>query len=235
MVDERNQLVNQAPSNAQALHQMDHHAPPVYGEHQFDQLWSEIDPSGYLTPADIASGVSTPLQARSRNTSAENLGSITALSQTFPGAIPPQILQNRLSNLPDAASSRRLLSTPGNLTPRNLQRGLSEEDSPVGQTPPLSGEEANSLARHISTEERAESPFHQPEHIEFDSENLSKVPSYHTAVRAPVGISYSGDLPNYEAATSSPSRSPFEASQAHDPVGFEVQAASRTRLMPIAR
>jgi hypothetical protein len=47
---------------------------------------------------------------------------------------------------------------------------------------------------------------HTPEHIDYsDLGDLTKVPSYSTAVKAPIrGMSYTDALPNYEAAISAP-------------------------------
>lgn len=59
-IDEDNNLTTQNPRamDAGALNAM---APPGYGEHQFDQLYSDVDPSGFQTPAGMMSGAATPM------------------------------------------------------------------------------------------------------------------------------------------------------------------------------
>jgi arrestin-related trafficking adapter 4/5/7 len=54
-------------------------APPTYGTHLLDQLYEDIDPSGFL------SGVNTPFRGMSRNVSVENLGSLMANANTVFG------------------------------------------------------------------------------------------------------------------------------------------------------
>lgn len=206
MVDERNEVAGQTSTTAQALENLQDHAPPLYGEHQFDQLWSEIDPSGYMTPSGAVSGVSTPLPTHSRNASTENLPSLVALSQSNSDAIPPQALHYRLSNLPDHVPSQSPRSSVYFRPPNSLRRGPSEEDGLEGPSLSPPGDDSNPLSRQTTGEVREESPVQASEHLEFNAEDLSKVPSYRTAVRAPVGTAYHGDLPNYEAATGHASR-----------------------------
>ncbi len=178
------------------------HAPPLYGDHQLDQLWSDIDPTGYATPANAASGATTPLQVRSRSASIENLASLEAISHPLPGAVPAQMLQHRLTNLPEPGPSRRRPGGQGYSTPQSgLRRGMSEEDNPAEHGPGSPEDASNPVSRQTSVDQRAESPLTTPEHIDYDTESLSKVPSYHTAMLTLTTMPLSGDLPNYEAAT----------------------------------
>ncbi|KAI4186585.1 MAG: hypothetical protein LQ346_005656 [Caloplaca aetnensis] len=73
-------------------------APPVYGEHRLDILYSDLDPAGYMTPAGGLSGIGTPFDSQSRRGSADNLTSINAMAST---GVPPIALQSRLGNLGD--------------------------------------------------------------------------------------------------------------------------------------
>ncbi len=193
-------------------------APPLYGNHQFDQLWSEIDLSGYMTPAYSASGAATPLQPPSRSTSLDNLSSLDAVSQRSPGPITPQALQHRLADMPEPQASRWRASYAGFSTPPRASgpaRGHSEDSGPPAAEPTSAAEAAapaavdddgNPESQQPWGESPFDSPLSPPLHIEFDAETLSKVPSYHTAVRAPARVPFNGDLPNYETATGSPRR-----------------------------
>ncbi|KAI5294029.1 hypothetical protein KEM52_004831 [Ascosphaera acerosa] len=86
-------------------------APPLYGEHQFDQLYEEVDMTGYQTPA-IASGGATPHGpgSLSRSASVENMAGLSGLSYGMSGgmtgSISPAMLQHRLSNLAPSPGAR---------------------------------------------------------------------------------------------------------------------------------
>ena len=184
ILNEANQITNHIPPVGPSLHDMDpSNAPPGYGQHQDDMLWGDIDPSGYMTPAGGASEANTP-QIRSRNTSFENLG---VLANASPNASPsisdnvsPHAVQHRLNNLP------QLSMTPNAIGPEN-------------EAPPRLGDAAAPRRASAGSDDSRNSL--RPEHIEYDPEAMSKVPSYQTAVRAPAGTPMSFDLPNYEAAT----------------------------------
>jgi len=84
------------------------------------------------------------------------------------------------------------------------------------QNPQGSTSNSNPLSRRTSEEDQVAqqglnsgltSGQHTPEHIDYSDLALNKVPSYTTAIRAPVrGMSYSDAeaLPNYDAAISAP-------------------------------
>lgn len=72
-------------------------APPGYGEHRLDQLYNNVDTSGFQTPAGLSSGLATPLGAISRNASVDNLASMNdTVLDDFAVA---NTLRNRLHNL----------------------------------------------------------------------------------------------------------------------------------------
>lgn len=74
---------------------------------------------------------------------------------------------------------------------------------------------------------------HTPEHIDYsDLGDLTKVPSYSTAVRAPIRISDATSLPNYEAAVSLPnSPSSFPPTPGTETPTSSSVAASRRMFM----
>ncbi|KAI5289172.1 hypothetical protein KEM54_004292 [Ascosphaera aggregata] len=127
-------------------------APPLYGEHQFDQLYEEIDTTGYQTPAVISGGV-TPFGTLSRNVSVENLagmpGTGYGTSGGMTGNISAAMLQHRLNNLnpngsgtgsrapfyptsgANAESNCNLATTPGSNTPPPLSAIGTTEAIPI--------------------------------------------------------------------------------------------------------
>lgn len=188
------------------------HAPPLYGEHILDQLYADMDQTGLMTPAP-QSGMNTPFSGLSRAGSSENLASLGEMATRQYGAVPPAALSSRLQNL-DAGSrnSSFLRRHPGSGSGGNTPHSVphNDEGSYFDTRHSLSNH-SNPLSRRTSEEDNHHvsnmtSGYHTPEHIDFsDLGDLTKVPSYSTAVRAPIrGISHSDALPNYDAAISAP-------------------------------
>lgn len=199
--------------------------PPQYGEHQLDLLYSDIDPSGYMTPAGVGTGANTPISAQSRSVSGDDLAAIETME---PSLFAANVLQNRLSNLDIAgARSPRLdrgdrvqLSTLADGTPSlevsNTHR--ANGNRPQQGSPPshnggyfAHGEGSyvrqfpnDGRSRSVSEEEILLSGSHSPEHVEYTAENLAKVPSYSTALRANPRTPVSNGLPSYHTATRMP-------------------------------
>ncbi|EAW06591.1 arrestin family protein [Aspergillus clavatus NRRL 1] len=202
-IDENNNLVDQTPQTARrAVDDIAQQAPPLYGEHQFDQLYSEVDPSGYRTPGP-GSGPGTPFGALSRNISSENLASMNALTSTD---LSVSALQTRLSNLHASRFS--------NPSPTEIDNHADSEQRRLGISTadyfgPSSGSNSHSpaspeLSRRPSDEGYRDhdhipsgmaTPFH-PQYAEV--ETLSRVPSYSTAMRSTVRPCDS-ELPDYQA------------------------------------
>lgn len=187
------------------------HAPPLYGQHVLDQLYADMNNTGIMTPAP-QSGMNTPFHGLSRAGSHENLASLDGVA-THNGAVPPAALSSRLQNLDQNANSRsnsfRRLNGSGHNTP-SAQRQM---DSDPGYFEQHGSEpSSNPLSRRTSEEENARAPGTTSgqqtpdEHLDFaELGDLTKVPSYRTAVRAPVrGMSYSDALPDYVTAISAP-------------------------------
>src|SRR2546423_1187343 len=91
-------------------------APPTYGDHELDEFYSDIDPSGIMTPApragNLTSGVTTPIQGtlsaphtpfddRSRTHSFDNTRSDMPLIIEAPSnqGVPASQIHSRLANL----------------------------------------------------------------------------------------------------------------------------------------
>ncbi|KAJ5081647.1 hypothetical protein NUU61_009911 [Penicillium alfredii] len=210
-IDENNNLTGQMPESTQrAADELAQQAPPLYGEHQFDQLYSELDPNGYRTPGP-GSGPGTPFGTLSRNLSSENLASMNALTNTD---ISASVLHSRLTNL-----SATPMTPIGHPSPNEP----AHESPPEGQTNnrqlgvpdyfgPTSGSNSHShgspeLSRRASDEVEHDvissgmaTPFH-PQYAEV--ETLSRVPSYSTAVRTTVRPYHDAGLPDYNAVMAS--------------------------------
>ena len=213
-LDENNNLINQ---NAQAIASESlTSAPPMYGEHQFDQLYNDVDPSGYMTPAGGASGFATPFYSQSASTSTENLASMDMMAS---GNIAPNVLQHRLNNLDTAGANRFARdrahgSTSGDEIPEHESPEFSATqshlpgrgyfDNPTGTTSRHSNSNSNPVSRRISEEDPWAAT---PQHIEFSSEEMSKVPSYSTALQSRA-MPINDNLPNYQTAMRTPVPSP---------------------------
>ena len=233
-IDENHNLVDQTPQAAQqALDDLAQQAPPLYGEHQFDQLYSEVDMSGYLTPNPM-SGAATPFGSLSRNLSAEDLPSMAALTN---GDISASALHSRLSRLhatghsssPDAQDGH---SSDGAAPPQGhfaadyfAAHSRSHSHSPDVRSP--SGSQRNSEEHD---RERLSSGMATPYYPQaFEVETLSRVPSYSTAVRTGAPPQYADDRPDYDSAVGNtppamtPPRSP---QQAHLRIGHRPQVPS---------
>lgn len=198
---------------------LDDLTPPQYGEHQFDQLYSDIDPSGYMTPAGAASGRATPFQSRSRSVSTENLASMDGVASSDFGA---SVLQSRLSNLDVAGSNRGArdrsqLSTSGDGTePGSFETARTDDAGTLQSSLPRGGyflgghspSTSAPVSRRVSEEDEVTSGPVTPQHIEYSAESLAKVPSYTTALQSNPRTLVNDGLPTYQSAICTPRISP---------------------------
>ena len=194
-----------------AASQMTDLTPPQYGEHTLDRLYSDIDPSGYLTPGG-PSGVGTPLNSRSRNVSTENLASMDAMAS---GDLAANVLQTRLNDLDAAgpAGAHRTARERSPLTTHNdgtVEPGHSASARTL-PIPSINGgnfvDQTASSGGHTPSEgisrQNSEEDGDQgsPQHIEYRAEEMAKVPSYSTALRSSSVTPIRDGLPTYQAAT----------------------------------
>ena len=238
-IDENNNLVHQGLQTINASSALDDLSPPQYGEHQFDQLYSEIDQSGYMTPAGGISGRGTPLQSRSRSVSTDNLISMDGIAASDFGA---SVLQSRLNSL-DVISSNRVmrdrsqLSTSGDGTePASLETARTDDSiTPQNSVPSggYFGQSASSMSdpstsapvsRRVSEEDDIISGPVTPLHIEYSAESLAKVPSYSTAIQSNPTTLINDGLPTYQSATRAAQVPPLMPQQ---PSQIIVRQASR--------
>lgn len=211
-INEDGCLVDQTPLSTQST-DITSHAPPLYGEHILDQLYADMEQTGLMTPAP-QSGMNTPFYNGSRHGSSENLASMNNVVQTN-GAVTPAALSSRLQDLDLSHSSRQssfVRRHTSNASGGNTPHSQTQESNSVEYFD-NSLPRSNPLSRRTSEEEENNgtsnlaSGQHTPEHIDYsDLGDLTKVPSYSTAVKTPIRErSYADALPNYETAISAPS------------------------------
>ncbi|KAF4776629.1 arrestin [Colletotrichum scovillei] len=213
-LDEHGVLVDQAPG-APAQAEVTRIAPPGYGEHVLDQLYEDVDMSGFQTPA-IQSGFSSPFYAQSRAGSSENLASLAMMNGH---GVAPAALSHRLQNVSLDPTNRN--------TSFNSLNAITEDVAAPTSVPTGENSQSQSaaLTRHNSAEEHPNSHSsgrNSPEHLDFpDMATLSKVPSYTTAVKTPLRRGPSSDaLPDYFSAMSAPNTPPASEAPIADPLGM---------------
>ena len=114
-------------------------APPIYRDHHLDQLYTDVDLSGFMTPASTT-GFNTPF-AHSRSQSADNLSS---LNNVGGGEVSPSLLQARLNTMqnqhslrPDRAQTFAPGHTPsGPSTPGRRNFRFAEDDDHSNEESP---------------------------------------------------------------------------------------------------
>ncbi|CZS92787.1 probable ROD1-O-dinitrobenzene,calcium and zinc resistance protein [Rhynchosporium agropyri] len=208
-LNEDGQLVDQTPMSTQSR-DMGQHAPPLYADRHLDQLYADFDNTGIMTPAP-QSGMNTPFNGLSRAGSHENLASLNGVAN-LNGAVAPAALQSRLQDLDLNAMSRnssfRRLNGSGHNTPGHSlvegEPGYFDNNNTDSSSNPLSrrtSEEEHSRRSGLTSGQQTPA-----EHLDFaELGDLTKVPSYRTAVKAPTrGMSYSDALPDYNTAISAP-------------------------------
>lgn len=192
-LDEEGNLVHGVPISA-TPDEARTMAPPTYGDHVLDEIFRDADNDGLQTPG-VRSGVSSPFYAQSRAGSTENLAAMLRMSDST--EITPQALQSRLQSV-SLDPSQRNRSWPSSLS--GAATPHHPHDSHADATPT-----SVPLSRQSSPEHSSGTT--SPQHVDLpDLTQLSKVPSYQTAVKTPVkplmASSQSGALPDYTTAVS---------------------------------
>lgn len=188
---------NTTPEEARTM------APPGYGEHVLDEIYTDVEVAGLQTPG-VQSGVSSPFYTHSRAGSTENLASLLQMSNM--SGITAAALQSRLQAVSLEASDRNdsfqsLASASGGATPAYTHDSQAH-------SAPHSAPQSAPLSRQPSPEHHSPGSI-SPAHGDVRNlTELNKVPSYQTAVRTPVKplsrSSQNGALPDYRTATSAP-------------------------------
>lgn len=202
--DEQGNMVNHGPSEPGVSQQAAGAAPPGYGEHILDQLYEDMDISGFQTPG-VQSGVSSPFYAQSRSGSSDNLHFMGHGSPIAPAALSSRLADVSLDPSQRSISYYSLNSLSGHVSPHH---GTGNGTGSLSRSEPPS----NSLTRSNSEEEGSDRA--STEHVHIDAEELaelSRVPSYATAVRTPARSRVNtpgGPLPDYFTAVSAPRTPP---------------------------
>lgn len=197
VVVDNNILTQQAMAD-----EVNQNAPPTYGLHQLDELYNDIDPSGFMTPggwrSTMNSGANTPFFAQSRRGSAEDLSlDAVAHQQDGPG-VSTIALQHRLANLTMSPHDRHSRFHP------------SRHDS--SGDPTSSGPHSSTHSSGQSTPHRTPQNGPEPSYFDiptadfdYDMSALARTPSYNTAVRTPAAYTPGQvALPSYDVAVSRP-------------------------------
>lgn len=186
---------------------MSQQAPPMYSEHQFDLLYSDLDTMAPSTPAGF-SGIGTPFSER--NSSSDNLPGLQ------PSITPnPSTLHTRLSNLRINGSAP---STPPFEAQEDQQRSFAMSTNPhSGINPDNHDSSTPESSGRPSEEGPISSGIATPNPHFREVEDLSRVPSYTTAVRSTARTQLDGALPDYrEVMASDLSRQqPVQPAPAH--------------------
>lgn len=165
-------------------------APPDYSHHRLDPLYDGVDVNGFMTPFPT-SGAATPGLSFSRRGSDDHALTLNQAANGF-----HEDLTQRLAGLPDQHQDNdiaaRLL---------NLQVHQSDNDH---QSPHSGAQSSGAPTRSNSCFDLASlgsSGVHSPNDavhfrtVDYDSDALSRMPSYETAVKAPTTRAQRGDLP----------------------------------------
>lgn len=204
-------------------------APPEYGRHQLDQIFSGVDPSGYITRAPSGSATPSGIYAGSRRGSHENIASLNGVvdghsspptlngTPPFPhqhGSALPSILHSRLADLQERGPSN-FQHQPSNLSNRHSPSGGNSPGpgSPLSRSIPNSqpGSYFTSIGHSPDTSAPLSRRTSDDDHTgdihsaDYDVNDLSRVPSYGAAIRHSGAMTpYTEGPPSYLDATSRP-------------------------------
>lgn len=174
------------------------HPPPQYGKHILDQLYPSTDQSNGMTPGS-QSRISSPVYNHGRSGLLENLGPLDG--SVYPTRIPPLIFSFTLPSFDATDLRRRLTGLRSRERTVNLDTGLSDYR-------PDQAEHIDGLNGHTYEDYGGitylTSSRDTSEHVDYSNlGDINKVPSYSTALRAPIPSSASSAvLPDYVAAVS---------------------------------
>ena len=229
-INENNELVDQTPVAARRAIENDiaRYAPPLYGDHQLDQLYSDIDFSGYPTPGNFSTP-STPLGTHSRNTSSENISSLATTRAGGSGAVANGMsagdvsaaaLRSRLQNIrsrPTPRANESRPSSPG-ISPEDSRRGSDANRGHSGDYFSSGDSSRRSNSRGSANESRAVTPARDGSSTRSratlsrrtSDEDYNNIPS---GARTPgpqfLEVEYLSRVPSYATALRVSARTPY--------------------------
>lgn len=193
-------------------------APPMYGSHQLDQLYDDLDPIAYN------SGANTPTQFQSLSRAPSNEDLRASFSPGNPrDADNASQLRSQLEALSVASGKRPVRSPSPHRSGSGSRLDEAEGSDPstrfsgsVYTDPSSAGHSrqpseitggSSTLAPSYFPSSRFSTSLH-PDSANstsfYDPEALSRVPSYSTAVKTPLASPRLEGLPTYETAVSRP-------------------------------
>ena len=182
--------------------------PPMYGKHFGDQIYNEIDIQYLMTP-----GPSGPVTPSDISRSGSGVG-LNVMDGTLDNQVALNTLRNRLSGLTTGPARE-----PSDNSATGHQSSQESIDEPSeahssdfnasGYFSTLRNNPAVPPACSRPNSSGRSSPFvttgiQTPVHLEYNSDELCRVPSYRTAVTSNMRTTWSSDLPSYQKAISRP-------------------------------
>ncbi|MCJ1312509.1 hypothetical protein MMC25_006183 [Agyrium rufum] len=204
LLNEEDELIDTSEVAVRHAATLTNEVPPLYEDHAADQIYFGADDSHF------PSALNTPALSRSQNASHNNLTGLATEAQNNAGAPNPTTLGRLLENIPHSTRRSRASDLNHSRTPSN------EQHDPLTPQPDSQSvsRTASTPATRVSSSERGSrgspgllivpaGPVTPPAHLEFPYQQLSRVPSYQTAMRNPaVDPAVNADLPTYTMATS---------------------------------
>jgi len=212
-------------------------APPQYGQHQLDELFSDMDPYGAMTRAPSLSGSPSGGSVHSNDEDAhEDTGEgVFGSPLEQHGSASPTMLRSRLARL--------------------AQNGASNGNSAHNRDPSASHTPTFALSAATSRRGSHDESNFEYRQSDYDIDGLSRVPSYGYALRTSgTATPHTPGLPTYIEATSrppsphqrpdpvhlrpspgSPAGSPGQHSPAHVVGGFDRAAQNRSSRQGVER
>lgn len=236
-IDESGNIVESTTASGASQSDATTIAPPGYGEHVLDQLFEDVDNSGFQTPG-LVSGMNSPFYAQSRAGSTENLAALGMTSATT--GVPPAALSSRLANVSLDSADRLSAALHGDSNPPTSHPSQPTSTPLTRQNSAEEGRSSDhSATPNYLQHTNLRSGRVSPEHVEsIDLTALSKVPSYSTAIRTPArSRSHTNEaLPDYFSATSAPSTPLVSENNLVDPLSVihegRVHEAPQARTTP---
>ena len=196
-------------------------APPQYGEHQLDEIFSDLDTTSFTSRAPSRRESPNGAGSQSTRTSEEDLASLSIQTDGLPngdaledhGSATPSILRSRLADLQQSDTG-----DPTRSTTVSFSNHVSYDNSPApgilanGHHSPERSSRANRSARStpsgsaaMSRQGSQQDNATDVQQSDYNMDNLMRVPSYGAALRAPGTVTpFADGPPSYVEATSRP-------------------------------
>lgn len=234
--DEQGNLVNQAPGGATLEPDLGSIAPPGYGEHVLDQLYDEMDVTGFQTPA-VHSGFNSPFYGHSRTGSSENLSVLANSAPITPAALVSRLADVSIDPSQRSSSYQSLHAASGRNSPTH---GTSQSSSHTPHTPHTPAHLSRTNSEEDESSSRSSAERVQVDVAEFAE--LNRVPSYSTAVKTPARSRTQTGVfvPDYQTALSAPRTPPnMELNNSNDALATITEHATgevrETHMQSVAR